>query len=90
MKKDKIGEYDDFANRDFGFEEKEEQFKRQEEDMDTCIKHELFNFKIERLVGIEKEKRIFDEKYKESLLTYINNSSFKDKRNTGTIIGEFI
>lgn len=82
LKKEKIeNEYDDFANQDFDFREEVN------EDVDSCIEQEIFNFKVERIVGIEKDKQEFDEKYKKSLIKYINNHSYKNKSNTGTIIG---
>jgi hypothetical protein len=75
-------EYDNFANQDFEFRE-----STPKEDVDSCIEQEIFNFKVERIVGIEKDKQEFDDKYKESLVKYINNHSYKNKSNTGTIIG---
>ena len=55
---------------------------------ETYVKQEIFNFKVERIVGIEKEKEEFDDEYKESIIEYLNNNSYKDKSNTGTVIGK--
>ena len=100
IRKDKMGEYDEFAAKDFEFNEEEEnkkarakaekeaKAKKQKASDDAYIEQELFNFKVERIVGIEKEKLEFDTKYKEKLVDYINKNSFKDKRNTGTLLGK--
>ena len=85
MKKDAMSEYDEFAERDFGFEENKN--NEEQKEMQAWIEQEIFNLKIEKIVGIDKEKFAFDEKYKEKLLNYINNNSYKNKSNTGTIIG---
>lgn len=82
LRKEKAGEYEEFANQKFDLEE------GKDEDMQSCIEQEIFNFKVERIIGIEKEKLVFDEKYKESLVSYINSHSYKDKSNTGTVIGK--
>ena len=82
LKKDKLGEYEEFANQKFDYEEEEEKYE-----VESCIEQEIFNLKVERILGIEEEKMVFDQKYKESLVRYINNHSFKDRSNTGTVIG---
>ena len=51
------------------------------------LEQEIINFKIERLIGLEKDKKEFDEKYKQSLWEYINKNSIKDRKNTGTVVG---
>lgn len=85
MKKDAMSEYDEFAERDFGFEENKN--NEEQKEMQAWIEQEIFNLKIEKIVGIDQEKYAFDIKYKEKLLNYINNNSYKNKSNTGTIIG---
>lgn len=82
MKKDKLGEYEEFANQRYDYEEEEQKYE-----VESCIEQEIFNLKVERILGIEEEKLQFDQKYKESLVRYINNHSFKDRSNTGTVIG---
>jgi hypothetical protein len=88
MKKEKVGEYDEFASQDFGFQEEQNPQGKEEEEKEERIEQELYNMKAERIVGIEADKQQFDTKYKESLVKYINNNSFKNKSNTGTVIGE--
>lgn len=72
LEKDKMEEYNDFLLNDFDFKEEEHR-----KDHEQHIKQEIFNFKVERIIGIEKEKMEFDEKYKEPIIEYINKHSFK-------------
>ena len=86
IKKEKMGEYDEFAAGEYDYQEDpHEEEKREEQEY---INQELYNFKVERVIGIEQEKLEFDEKYKESLVKYLQNHSFKNKSNTGTVIGK--
>lgn len=82
MSKEKVGEYEEFVHHNFEFKEED-----QKKEYETYVKQELFNFKVERVVGIEQEKEEFDEVYKESIVEYLNANSYKNKSNTGTIIG---
>ena len=80
-----MNEYNDFANKDYGFKEKK--IEAEKHAVEACIEQEIFNLKVEKIVGLEDEKREFDEKFKEILLQYISSNSYKNKSNTGTIIG---
>lgn len=82
---EKIGEYDEFANQQYDFEE---QIKETNEEYDKFVKQELFNLKIEKLIAIDEEKQVFDEKYKESLVSFMNKHYYKDRRNTVSVIGK--
>jgi len=77
-------EYEDFINNP---EHAVVEEQKVNEDLDDLVEQEMFNYKVERIIGLEKDKLIFDEKYKESLCNYINNNSYKDKKNTGSVIG---
>ena len=55
-----MSEYDEFAERDFGFEENKDNAEQQE--IQAWIENEIFNLKIEKIVGLDKEKHSFDEK----------------------------
>mmetsp|Transcript_27401 Transcript_27401/g.27269 ORF Transcript_27401/g.27269 Transcript_27401/m.27269 type:complete len:279 (+) Transcript_27401:27-863(+) len=81
LEKEKVDEYEDFVNREYDFKEEDRK------EYQTHLKQELFNFKVEKIVGIEQEKAEFDEKHKDDIIEYFNKNSFKDKSNTGTIIG---
>ena len=81
-------EYNEITSKDNGFKDKK--IEEEKQAVEACIEQEIFNLKIEKIVGLDQEKRDFDVKFKEILLKYINNNSYKDKSNTGTIIGIWI
>lgn len=82
MKKKEDLEYDDFVNNPPSQAEIE-----MREAEDELVEQEIFNFKVEQLIGIDKDKQIFDTKYKQSLWEYINKNSVKDRKNSGTVVG---
>lgn len=53
MKKEKMGEYDEFAEAEYDFQEEIKEDNKEEQEY---IDQELFNFKVERIIGIEQEK----------------------------------